>query len=278
MSSQAGASRPGFVGYIHEITSHTEAEAVVFAQQSRILRYGALAVIEDPRTKTQYLAFVVDVTERSVAPHVDAQRLQQLHDQLQSLGFADAKGLLDLLYSPSQQLVQMYGVRKLHLRILGVIDPVSRRLRDPGPPPRPAAVVFEPDPALLQSLLSPGKGVGLYLGRHAYHPDVNVYLDPRRLTTHMALVGQTGSGKTETVKRLVVEYVFNKHGFSTSGGVVIFDVHGEYTGYPYSRRNEGTYPLLDAALYPGEFHGAMAQGGSSSVQGGACEEPDNMDI
>jgi hypothetical protein len=249
------AQQPGFVGYVFEIESYTEARAVVFASATSVLRYGALVLVDDQRSGRRYLALVLDVLEHSIAPRVDAQRLQQLSRQVQSMGFQNAQRLLQLLFSPTQSLVQWHGVRELKLRILGeIVQPTGGppSLAMPSQPPRPMSLVLEPDPQLLQRLLSGGlSGGGLYVGRLAYNPAVQVYLDPDRLTMHAAVLGQTGSGKTETVKRLVAEYAWRKHEFSDAGGVVVFDVAGEYTGYPY--RRPGITPLLDAVMTPHQF-------------------------
>ncbi|NOZ89329.1 MAG: DUF87 domain-containing protein, partial [Crenarchaeota archaeon] len=123
-------------------------------------------------------------------------------------------------------------------------------------PPRPMSVVAEPPPGLLQGLLRPRHGAGLYMGSLAYNPSVGVLLDPRRLDTHLAVIGQTGSGKSETVKRLVAEYAWWKPAFSRGGGVVVLDVSGEYTGHPYQPPSGVT--LLDAVLRPRRLCPSMA--------------------
>ncbi len=260
-----GSSRNGVqVGFVTEITSYTSAKALVVVPTSRVLRYGALVELRDARNRKRYLAVVVDVRERSVAPFIDADRLRDLSRQAQARGLKDASRLLEALYSPSQGLVQLYGVRELELRVLGeiVTDTSGARLAPASQPPRPGSIVVEPEPPMLQEIVSgglAGSGQGLYIGFLAYNPQVKVYLDPRALNTHVAVIGQTGTGKTEAVKRLVAEYAWKKHLFSKRGGIVVFDASGEYMGYPYRPPDPNTVPLLDAILEPWKYYDGEAE-------------------
>ena len=254
-SSQQGSAGPSFAGFIVEAESYTEARAVVYTTESTLLRYGALALVEEPGGR-KYLALVRDVSERSMMPSIDQERLREVTRIVTGSTFQDARKVLELLFSPSQSLIRWHGVRELQLRILGEIE--ANKLVLPARPPRPSALVLEPEPRLLQGIVSGRLGAqGLYLGQLAYNPGISVLLDPDKLTMHLAVVGQTGSGKTETVKRLVAEYAWRKPLFSTSGGIIVFDIAGEYTGYPYT--NPSTVPLLDALMEPGDF-GAPEQG------------------
>ncbi len=245
-SPQQGSAEPSFAGFLVEAESYTEARAVVYTTESTLLRYGALALVEEPGGR-KYLALVRDVSERSMMPSIDQERLREVTRIVTSSTFQDARKVLELLFSPSQSLIRWHGVRELQLRILGEIE--GNKLVLPARPPRPSALVLEPEPGLLQGIVSGGLGAqGLYLGQLAYNPGISVLLDPEKLTMHLAIVGQTGSGKTETVKRLVAEYMWRKPLFSTSGGVIVFDIAGEYTGYPYT--GPTTAPLLDAVFAP----------------------------
>jgi DNA helicase HerA-like ATPase len=256
MGSPPSAPRR-FVGFVSEVESYTELRGMVYRPATAILRYGALAVVRDERSRRSYLALVADVSERSLLPALDAKRLEEITGMLeeQGAGLADARRVLEALFSPSSDLIAWYSVREVKLRLLGQLleggDGFSLAL--PDQPPRPGSLIEEPDPQLLEQIVSRGLsgGPGLYMGVLAYNPGVSVYLDPRSLTTHAAVLGQTGSGKTETVKRLVAEYAWRKHEFSGSGGVVVFDVAGEYTGYPYQKPD--AVPLLDAAVEPALF-------------------------
>jgi hypothetical protein len=259
-SQQAPAGQQlSYAGVVVSLESLTELTAIVYAPQTALLRYGALALVEEPAAGRSYLALVVDVSEKSIIPAVDQQQLRQLTQAIsQASTLQSLRNVLELLFSPTNSLIRWHGVRMVRLRVLGEI--VGSTLSQPSSPPRPTALVREPDPGLLQQIVGGGLagGAGLYLGRLAYNPQVSVYLDPHRLTMHMAVLGQTGSGKTETVKRLVAEYAARKHMFSSGGGVVVFDVAGEYTGYPYDPRPRA-YPLLDMALNPQAYGYQNAQ-------------------
>jgi len=247
---------PSYVGFIVEVKSYTEARALVLARETSLLRYGALALVtEGGEEGKRYLAMVMDVSERSLTPSINTEALSNAYRLTSQASYEEAEKVLRLLFSPTESLVKWQGIRELHLKILGELS--ERGLELPTRPPRPTARVEEPEAGLLQRLLSKGlEGRGIYVGTLYYNPKVKVYLDPDRLSMHLAIVGQTGSGKTETVKRIVAEYAWRKREFSDSGGIVVFDIAGEYTGYPYTQPD--TYPLLEAILNYREFYNGEA--------------------
>ena len=237
-----------------ETSSYTLLRAHIYHAATRILRYGALAYVYSPHTGREYIALVADVSEKTPVPVVSQHALNQLYQQMAARGVSlqSVNQVLQQLLSPSQGLIRWHGVREAKLRVLGEIR--GGRLELPEEPPRPLSVVAEPPQALLQRLLAGGSQPSprlLPLGELAYNPGVKAYLDPERLNTHLAILGQTGSGKSETVKRLAAEYAWRKHLFSRRGGVIVMDVSGEYTGYPYPPPTGVT--LLDAALDPAGF-------------------------
>ncbi len=243
---------PGFAGYVVEVESYTTLRAAVYVSASRLLRYGALALAEDVAHGKRYLALVEDVAEKAPIPHIDTEALEALYQALRRRGaeYNDLNKVLQSLLSPTQGLIKWHSVKTLRLRLLGEITDAGLQL--PEKPPSPMSIVREPDHGLLAALVSRGLDQrGLYLGELAYNPGVGIRLDPRRLNTHLAVIGQTGAGKSETVKRLTAEYSWRKHLFSAGGGVLVLDVSGEYTGYPYTKPD--TVPLLDAILEPEVF-------------------------
>ena len=252
---QPAQQPPGFVGVVVEVLSYTELRGHVLLPASRLLRYGALAHVYDHTTSRGYLALVVDVSEKTPVPIVNQQALQKLYQNLiqQGATLQQINQALQQLLSPSQGLVRWYSVRELRLRVLGEITSgTPPSLAAPEEPPRPLSVIADPPPALLQGLLTKNLGPrGLELGELAYNPGIPVVLDPLELTKHMAVLGQTGSGKSETVKRLAAEYAWRKEHIGRSGGAVVLDVSGEYSGVTY--RVTGKTPLLDAILYPDRY-------------------------
>ena len=245
----------GFVGFIASVESYSELRGTVYKSATTLLRYGALALVRDEQNKRRYLALVVDVSEQSLIPALDTRRLEEITRILEERGssLTDARRILEALFSPTSSLVTWHSLREIRLRLLGQLardDQGRPVLVLPEQPPRPSSIIEEPDTSILEALLRRGIGErkAIYLGTLTYNPDVRVYLDPDRLTMHLAVLGQTGSGKTETVKRIVAEYAWRKEEFSDSGGVIVFDIAGEYTGYPY--RKEDTVPLLDTVMQP----------------------------
>ncbi len=261
--AQAGAQPPGFVGYVVEVTSYTELRAHVYAASTRLLRYGALAHVADYSSGKEYLALVVDVSEKNPVPLVNQQAVQQLYQNLiqQGATLQQIQQVMQQLLSPSQGLIKWHSVRELKLRILGQITSGQSgpELVLPEEPPRPLSVVSDPPQQLLQSLLSRGLGQGgIVLGELAYNPGIDVAVNPVELTKHLAVLGQTGSGKSETVKRLVAEYAWRKHHIGRGGGIIVFDVSGEYSGITY-RPGGQAVPLLDAVLDPASFTNLQPQ-------------------
>jgi len=251
------AGRAGLAGWVTEVASFTELVAHVFAPSTRLVRYGALVEVRDASSGASYLAVVSDVSESLSIASIDPSAVTDIAKQLLARQ-ADYMPLEKILGSLlGSGIVKNYGLRVVRLRLLGRLTkgPGGAVLLPPDEPPRPASLVVEPDAALLQTLLGRGVGPrGLVLGSLVYSPGVQAVIDPDRLTTHMAVLGQTGSGKSETVKRLVAEYMWRKKLFSTSGGVVVIDVAGEYTGYPYRPTGpDAPTPLLDAAMEPRRF-------------------------
>lgn len=245
----------GFVGFIASVESYSELRGIVYKSATTLLRYGALALVRDEQNRRHYLALVVDVSEQSLIPALDTRRLEEITRILEERGssLTDARRILEALFSPTSSLVTWHSLREIRLRLLGQLardDQGRPVLVLPEQPPRPSSIIEEPDTSILEALLRRGieEGKAIHLGTLAYNPDVRVYLDPDRLTMHLAVLGQTGSGKTETVKRIVAEYAWRKEEFSDSGGVIVFDIAGEYTGYPY--RKEDAVPLLDAVMQP----------------------------
>ena len=261
--AQAGAPPPGFVGYVVEVTSYTELRAHVYAASTRLLRYGALAHVADYSSGREYLALVVDVSEKNPVPLVNQQAVQQLYQNLiqQGATLQQIQQVMQQLLSPSQGLIKWHSVRELKLRVLGQITSGQGglELALPEEPPRPLSVVSDPPQQLLQNLLSKSLGQGgVVLGELAYNPGIDVVVNPVELTKHLAVLGQTGSGKSETVKRLVAEYAWRKHHISRGGGIIVFDVSGEYSGITY-RPGGQAVPLLDAVLDPASFTNLQPQ-------------------
>ena len=252
---QPAQQPPGFVGVVVEVLSYTELRGHVLLPASRLLRYGALAHVHDHTANRSYLALVVDVSEKTPVPIVNQQALQKFYQNLiqQGATLQQINQALQQLLSPSQGLIRWYSVRELRLRVLGeIVSGTPPSLAAPEEPPRPLSTINDPSPALLQGLLTKNLGLrGLELGELAYNPGVPVVLDPLELTKHMAVLGQTGSGKSETVKRLAAEYAWRKEHIGHSGGVVVLDVSGEYSGITY--RVTGKTPLLEAILYPDRY-------------------------
>ncbi len=248
----------GVTGFTTSIKSYSVVEGVLLRPADAVVRYGTLVAIRDYTSGSTYLAMVSNVKEETPHPALDVERLRKLLEGLmvQTSRLEDALRVLDEITSPTQELVRWSSIMSVELTVLGVVsDSGGKPLLEPyDRPPRPFSRMSYPDPGWLERLLhgrfqGDYKSSGLYVGRLSYNPEVRVYMVPQRLTTHLAILGQTGAGKTETVKRLVFEVSRRRSSIGyPKGGIVVFDVAGEYTGYPYSR--EDVVPLIDAVFNP----------------------------
>ncbi|MCE4609001.1 MAG: DUF87 domain-containing protein, partial [Desulfurococcales archaeon] len=225
-----------------------------------IVKYGTIVEIEDNSQRKRYLAMIVNVEEETPHPALDVERLRKLYQSLSETSLQDANRVLLELLSPTHQLIKWSSIMKVELRVLGEITRHQdlERLSPYERPPRPFSSIIEPDPIRLEKIIhhSLGKDYeskGIYVGKLSLADQVRIYINPEKLNTHLSILAQTGGGKTETVKRLVFEISQRRNLMhKPKGGIVVFDIAGEYTGYPYDDRN--TVFLLDAVLDPSSYN------------------------
>ena len=261
MSSQAPIT-----GFTTSIREYTRVEGIILRPAEAIVKYGTLVLIKDNSQNAEYLGMIVNVEEETPHPALDVDRLRMLYQSVSETNLVDANRVLMELLSPTHKLIKWSSIMKVDLKVLGLIgrdESGRRRLETYDRPPRPFSSIEEPDPDALERIIHYSLGSrydekGLYLGRLSLYDRVRIYLNPARLTTHLSILAQTGGGKTETVKRLVYEVSQRRSKIDKpEGGIVVFDIAGEYTGYPYTPPE--TVPLIDAVLSPEEFVGAVEE-------------------
>ncbi len=246
-------------GFTTSIREYTRVEGIILRPAEAIVKYGTIVEIEDNSQGKRYLAMIVNVEEETPHPALDVERLRKLYQSLSETSLQDANRVLLELLSPTHQLIKWSSIMKVELRVLGEITRHNglERLSPYERPPRPFSSIVEPDPVSLEKIIHYSLGRdykrrGLYLGKLSLAEKVGVYMNPDKLTTHLSILAQTGGGKTETVKRLVYEVSRRRnHIDKKKGGIIVFDIAGEYTGYPYLR--DDTVPLLDAVLQPENY-------------------------
>ena len=254
-----GARQPSDLGYVYKLNSYVEADAVILQPLDPSLYRGSLVQVYDPSTGSHYLAVISDVAETEPHPAPDPELIEDVLSSMQAATPRNYYDVLRELLSPSSPLTYTTSV-VVKLRLLGRIclrqqsglvcsnlpNPLQGdvAMSDVGRPPRPRSIVSPPDPGILSQLL--GCGGCAEIGELRQLPGVAVALDLSRINTHVAVVGQTGSGKTETVKRIVYEAVRIWFGSASAAhrGIVVTDLAGEYTGYPYTPPT--ATPLLHA--------------------------------
>ncbi len=265
-------TRYPITGFTTSIREYARVEGIILRPAEAIVKYGTLVLVDDKTQGKQYLGMILNVEEETPHPALDVDRLRRLYQTISETSLEDANRVLLELLSPTHKLIKWSSIMRVELRILGEIagPPGARRLQSYERPPRPFSTITEPDPQELEriihySLSREGrdyKQAGLYLGRLSLLEKVRIFMNPDRLNTHLSILAQTGAGKTETVKRLVYEISRRRKTIGKpEGGIVIFDIAGEYTGYPYLR--EDTVPLLDAVLEPWNY--GDLEGGEVSV-------------
>ncbi|MEB3760710.1 MAG: DUF87 domain-containing protein [Desulfurococcales archaeon] len=247
-------------GFTTSIREYTRVEGIILRPAEAIVKYGTIVEIEDNSQRKRYLAMIVNVEEETPHPALDVERLRKLYQSLSETSLQDANRVLLELLSPTHQLIKWSSIMKVELRVLGEITRHHdlERLSPYERPPRPFSSIIEPDPIRLEKIIhhSLGKDYelkGIYIGKLSLADQVRIYINPEKLNTHLSILAQTGGGKTETVKRLVFEISQRRNLMhKPKGGIVVFDIAGEYTGYPYDDRN--TVFLLDAVLDPSSYN------------------------
>ncbi len=257
-----GGQQPFDLGYVYRLNSYLEAETVILQPRDPSLYKGSLVQVYDPSTGSHYLAVISDIAETEPHPAPDPSMINAVLSSMQAATPQSYYDALRQLLSPSSPLTFTTTVT-VKLRLLGrlcVIENAAKPpkctnlpailqgdvvMEDVGRPPRPRSIVSPPDPNVLSTLLARCTQCA-WIGKLSQVPNVSVALDLSKVNMHIAIVGQTGSGKTETVKRIVFEAVRVWLGSTsfTHKGIVVTDIAGEYTGYPYTPPT--ATPLLDA--------------------------------
>ncbi len=250
-------AEPGLKGFTTRILEYDKVEAIILRPAETVVRYGKLLQVRDRSQDGKvFLAMVVNVKEETTHPALDVERFRDLYLRVAETRLEDASRVLEELFSPQQDLIKWNSIMTVELSVLGEVT--GEGLRGYDRPPRPMSEVREPSPKWLEEVIHAGLGDyeirGVYIGRLSVEPDVRIYLNPYRFTMHLSILAQTGGGKTETVKRLVAETQWRRPFLGLKGGAIVFDVAGEYTGYPYVKPD--SVPLLDAVLRPGAYGGA----------------------
>ena len=95
-------------------------------------------------------------------------------------------------------------------------------------PPSPGQKVFEADPATLANFLGLNSNGGIEIGQLRYH-ELPVKLDlTKLLRKHVAILSMSGGGKSYSAS-VLIEGLLDRQQGQGRVGVVVIDVHGEYS-------------------------------------------------
>lgn len=95
-------------------------------------------------------------------------------------------------------------------------------LKKPREALKPGSMVYLADQEIIDSVLGLRK-TGLYIGKLESNADLKVFLNPKDLFRHLAIIAQTGSGKSYLTSVIIEELLEKNY------PVVIIDPHGEYS-------------------------------------------------
>src|SRR3989338_8707472 len=87
---------------------------------------------------------------------------------------------------------------------------------------KPKSMVYQADQATISETLGVPTS-GLYIGRVETNRDISIYIDPKELFKHLAILAKTGAGKSYLTAVIIEEILENKY------PVLIIDPHGEYS-------------------------------------------------
>jgi len=123
-------------------------------------------------------------------------------------------------------------------RPLGVFDESGNRLMRSTFPTSPGSKVKTAPPHLLARFIGFAEGPnGLVIGNVIHHENVPASLNMTRLVQkHFAVLAQSGAGKSYMVS-VLIEELLDRNQTSGRLGVIVLDIHGEYTGFA----REGLY-------------------------------------
>ena len=135
-------------------------------------------------------------------------------------------------------------------RPLGVFDESGKRLMRSTFPASPGAKVKTARPDLLSRFIGFAEVStnGLNIGNVIHHENVPASLNMTRLVQkHFAVLAQSGAGKSYMVS-VLIEELLDRKGESGRLGVIVLDIHGEYTGFAREGLYQERTTVIDGSL------------------------------
>ncbi|MHA1377303.1 MAG: ATP-binding protein [Candidatus Helarchaeota archaeon] len=113
-----------------------------------------------------------------------------------------------------------------NVKPLGIFE--DNRLKRVTFPPSPGMKVYKLESEFLGNFLGLDKNNGLFLGELNFHDLLAKFNLTRLFQKHVALLAMSGAGKSYTTS-IILEELLSREIESGRIGVIIIDVHGEYT-------------------------------------------------
>ncbi len=235
------------IGIVSRVRDHRTVYAQLYMGFGEVVGLGALLFIEDRTVSRHYLCRVINLRpyQSPVQPSVsELVQLARERTELQAITEIIRKVIEQV---PGSQIARQLQSYTATLQLLGVLrkeEDCRWKLVSVDIPPQPTSLVLRPSPEILEKVIHTESlgdeymKCGIYMGTLSYERNVKVYLVPKKLCYHVAILAQTGAGKTETAKRLIYGFIKSY----SRGKVLVLDPMGQYTGLGLVE--SGTTPLI----------------------------------
>jgi len=144
-----------------------------------------------------------------------------------------------------EQLRKLTGKDSFFRGTISLLGDVDRRMFIPRVPPEPGTQIYPASRQTLEKVFGKDDGRKIHIGHLLTRSDVNVYLDIDSIVSrHLAVLAVTGGGKSNTVS-VIIEGLLEK-----DGTVLVFDMHGEYVNFSFTKNRKPAVRRIDVLLNP----------------------------
>ena len=144
-----------------------------------------------------------------------------------------------------EQLRKLTGKDSFFRGTISLLGDVDRRMFIPRVPPEPGTQIYPASRQTLEKVFGKDDGRKIHIGHLLTRSDVNVYLDIDSIVSrHLAVLAVTGGGKSNTVS-VIIEGLLEK-----DGTVLVFDMHGEYVNFSFTKNGKPAVRRIDVLLNP----------------------------
>jgi len=144
-----------------------------------------------------------------------------------------------------EQLRKLTGRDSFFRGRISLLGDVDRKMFIPRVPPEPGTQIYPASRQTLEKVFGKEDEGKIHIGHLLTRNDVNVYLDIDSIVSrHLAVLAVTGGGKSNTVS-VIIEGLLEK-----DGTVLVFDMHGEYVNFSFTKNGKPAVRRIDVLLNP----------------------------